>query len=278
MRLVALGVLSVVLAAAPSGLSQSGWVLGTEDLPELPDAADDVEYDPLYLGSRHHAYIDLVAAWFTHDNSTDRVTLHLKVADARALESDLSGWWPSCRVAGTLTHDGGVLATLSYSWYQYPNGTRVHGVTYDPGDSAPAWGSMQSRSLEHGFTADLGRPGYFRFDVDRLVLLQVGDAFEDPDGLCRELYAPHAGNGGIGPGLAPIYQNTDEARSEAAYSFAELRRTRSPDGVYDPIERLPAEGAATESPPAEDSRTLGFGAAAAAMALAGAAAWVPRRR
>lgn len=80
------------------------------------------------------------------------------------------------------------------------------------------------------------------------------------------------------PYLAWCTRVRDDARSEAAYSFAELRRLRSPDGVYDPIERLPSEGGVTESAPAEESQTPGFGVAAAALALAGVAAFVRRRR
>lgn len=267
-------------ALVPTVSAQNGLILGTEDLPELPDGVNDVQYDPLYNGPRDHAYIDLVAAWFDHDPVSDEVIFTMKVSDATALASTLDGWWPECRVLGALRQGEEVTGRLRFEWGRAPNGTVDHRVRVDSTESPTPGSVPNGRALKHAYNERLAEPGYFEFRVARADLLQDGELFENPTAVCLEWYAPHAGQGVIGPALAPLYTNQDDAESQAAYSFKDLRRARGPDGVKDPIEALPETATQMPSEPsaAESDATPGLPFAMALLAISAALSTRSRTR
>ena len=231
-------VLLASLLMLPSGVAQRGWILGTEEIPELPDASGDVEYDPLYTGAKDHAYIDMLAAWFSYENQTDKITATIKTANGQQLASAPAGWEVSCRFSGNVSAEGAVQGALSFRWVKPYNASDLRtSVSWDPTPNQTVVSQGGNRQLRHDFSADFSQPGYFRFSTDRLQLLQLGDSFDAPTGGCFEFYALRAGV------YTGVMSNSDPANSKAAYSFVELRRTKSPEGIFDPIERLPTEDA-----------------------------------
>ena len=269
-----------ILLAIPT-VAADPLLLGTEDLPELPDSVNDVAYDPLYTGPKDHGYVDLVAAWFSYDGAKDEITFNLKVADASPLEAGLSGWFPGCQVVGDLASDDGPKGAMRFYWSQDFDEKRFSLVEFDPDpNSSPVTPvSERARSLEHTFIVELEEPGYFRFVLARSTLLQIADRFHEPRAACVEYYSPHAEGTPIGPAGSPIYTNRDDAESESVYSFAEQRRLNAPDGTLEE----PMLASSTTSPttdettPADNgSDTAGFGLVAAVVVLAALASW--RRR
>ncbi|HEX9816271.1 MAG TPA: hypothetical protein VGB18_04770 [Candidatus Thermoplasmatota archaeon] len=260
----------------PMAASQSGWILGTEELPELP-AAGPVTYGPLYGGPQDHEYLRILAGWFGYENVTDTVVWNLKITDATKITRVRSDWSVSCVMRGNLTTDGAIVGNLAYAWGQRPNGSTSHGVRYSPGDSSAVSESVQARELPHEFLIRIEAPGYLRFDVNRTTLLQLGDQLQDPAGYCWELYAPFYDQTAL---TGQYNYARADSFSHAAYSFRELRRVRAPDGQLDPIERFERENVTgvptAEARPTAASRTPPAGVTGIFLAVFVAVCWRSR--
>ncbi len=247
-----LAVVSLILLA-PAASAQA-LLLGTEEIPELPDASDDVTYDPLYVGDRNHGYVDLLASWFSYDNDTDRIEVTVKSASGD-VDEFADNWDVSCAVYGAVVTDGQSAGNVWFTWRKsYDEPEIGSSVFFDTNPENQAVGVAPGfRHLDHTFEAEPGKPGYFRFFVPREALLLFGDELRHPQGYCGETFTIR------GPAMTTVMENRDEAQSSAAYSFAEHRRTRSPDGVDDPIEKLPTDP--VEAAPTSDRKasTPGIG-------------------
>lgn len=245
--------------AAPHVIAESaGW----EDLPELTDALDDVDYHDLYAGPQDHAYLDIAAAWFDYSNQTDLVRFVLKVKDATQLESPPVGWTLACSFHGEVTFEDEALGTLGYFWTKAADADGLNsGVRWDATSSSSRVGSLPA--VKHTFNAKLAEPGYFEFFVERPQLLQFGDVVVNLAGVCYESFDP-AGNGGV------LINNGDGAESASSYSFQEIRRIKGPSGEKDPIEALGPEATAVSDGASRSAAegTPGFAAITVTAVLA----------
>src|SRR5688572_25995075 len=78
-----IGFLVIVVVAFVPSVATAQILFGTEDLPELPDDADDVYYMP--TSSQTGDYLDLTAAWFEYENATDSIVLTIRTANGETL-------------------------------------------------------------------------------------------------------------------------------------------------------------------------------------------------
>lgn len=246
--------LGVVCALIPLASAEAPLVLGTEDLPELPDAAGDVTYSPAYLGG-NASYLDLTAAWWDFDNATDEVRFTFRMTSTERLAMSPSGLEASCLVTANITAEEKMVGYIQYIWTQPANHSDLETyVLYTEWDGVSATTGGEIAWIQHKFTSELGTPAYLSLAVDRAEYLSRGDAVEKPFAECRETIEPMP--------LRPESQRqgvdlaSDRATSEAAYSFQELRRQRDPSGQEVPFEDLPAEDTLAPSsdaePPAAD--------------------------
>ncbi len=236
-----------ILAAIIPLMIPPSEALGTETLPELVDQGDDVTYYGAYAGERNHDYLDVLAAWFEHDQGLDLVSFNVKVADSQALPtSSTQNWEVRCSFLGavTSTAEGGetVWGNLSYGWVKPWNSSGLESsANWEPNEFGQ-FGTRNSVPLSHVFEATIEEPGYFRFFIERGLVQRLGDRVEDIRGDCRErLKVADA------PTVLEGFSNIDNAESKGAYSFAELRRARAPNGTVDD----PLEGGQTLAPPVE---------------------------
>lgn len=262
---------AATLICAPTA-SARGLLFGTEDIPELPDASDDVAYDPLYVGEQNHAYVDLLASWFSYDNDTDRIEVTIKTASGD-VDEFADTWDVSCAVYGAVVTDGQSAGNVWFAWSKWYDEPDLRSfVFFDTDTQSGAVGvSSGLRQIDHTFEAESGKPGYFRFFVPREPLLLLGDELRDPQGHCDETFSTR------GPVMTTLMENRDEAHSSAAYSFAEHRRTRSPDGLADPIEKLPTQPTETATTPSDETSTPGLGVVSLLAALGAFVLLRPRR-
>lgn len=277
---LAIGLVLATLAA-PTGAGQATYLIfGSEDLPEVPDATGDIQYHPLYVGSKDHAYLDFTAGWFEYDTAADLVKVTIRTADARNVGSVAPGWQIGCSVSGNLTVDGEFIGRLYFGWSRAANSSElVSFVSWERGQADFA--TDDSGLLPHDFEATLDEPGYFRVWVGRDRLQALGHHFETPIGSCYEVQPVPVPASTPTPVFNPAY-NVDDAPSEAIYSFQERRQTRTSAGdVVDPIEQferengtaVPSSGSALTT----EGKTPTLGAAVALLAI-GASLLVLRRR
>lgn len=261
------------LLLAPSAGGYGAWMVGTEDLPELPDTEGDVDVAPGYLGPTEFA--DLTAAWFEYDEATDRVMATIRVASGERLEEAPAGHKVGCSFRGNVTADGKVVGVLVYVWTQAQDQSSLdHQVRWTEPTSAASGSGL---FLPHDFAAEPETPGYFRFWVERSNLTALGDQIENPSGACLVFVDP-CQTDGISC-FGGINRVSDDAASQASYSFRDLRQSRGPQGeALDPVEAFErgeqAPSAPSTSPP---DRTPGLVVGLFALALAVAVGATRRR-
>lgn len=266
--------LAVVLL--PAAQAQSGWILGTEADPEIIDAAGNVEYSPLYAGSRDHDYLDILKAWLAHDPVADNLTLTLQVQDAAMLEKPNPEYPAYCSFAGEVWAEEELRGQLSFSASFYAS---LAGPSYT--EHAVAWRPHRDGAfaadpvpLRHEFQATFREPGHYFWSADRATIANFGDELRTMSAYCGETYQP----GGV-PTIYTTYSNHNSASSSAVYSFRDLRRVVGPDGRPDDLDSLNSQlpPVQTSGSAAPDEASPALGVALVAVVLAGAAvAW--RRR
>lgn len=243
------------LLLVPVSAGQRDLILGTEDVPELPDAAGDVKYGSAYVGERNHTYVDFQAAWFNFTEEIDEIVFTIKTGDAQYLRSPPTGYRIYCRVNGTIGE-----WKLNIDWVRPVTQSNLT-------SSVIVGGAGFSQVLEHSFSAELADPGYFRFSIPRFELLQFGDEFAMPRGLCLELVDAGGFVGFPEARFTANQPNWDEAQSNATYSFREGMRLRDPDGEpTDPVEKFERE-TAMATPSMETSYSDNEGAPALGFAV-----------
>ncbi len=251
----------LVVSATVGATAQSGLILGTEELPELVDAGNDVSYDPVYPGAQDHHYLDVTAAWFQHDPHVGVVFLNLKVADATRLAADTTGWTIQCQFGSTMTTDGQNTGRLLYFWTKDSQSDALRsgvqwsedgGGNVNVGDTTPA--------IKHTFAVTLEMPGYFVFGITQEQLVLLGDELGDLSATCYEVFDPSNEVGFL-------FNNGDAAESQGSYSVKELRQTKRHDGSLDPIEKLPTESAEPSASETKKGSTPGFTLVLAGVAI-----------
>lgn len=201
-----------LVAMLPAASAQQGLIMGTEDGPELPDAVGDVQYHPLYVGAKDHAYIDFAAAWFEYDHATDEILLTMKTPNSEGMSTAAATWNVGCAVRGILVADGEAMGRLSFAWSVNSNDQPEGGVSWQAmEDESAVSGTL--RSVGSGFTYALGAPAYFRWHVARGNLTLLGDVFEEPSGYCFEFLE----------NSVALVINEDFAESDAVYSIADAQ-------------------------------------------------------
>ena len=246
----------LVGSAFPAAQAQRGLILGTEDLPELIDAGDDVSYDPTYPGAQDHDYLDLTAAWLSHDPDAGVVFLNLKVADASMLaETGTAGWVIQCQFGADMFAEGMRTGRLLYYWTKDHQASEVRsGVDWTPSETGNVNVGDTRPDVKHTFASKLAEPGYFVFGITQQQLLLFGDELSNMSATCYEVFDPTTEVGFL-------FNNGDSGSSEGSYSVKELRQTKRHDGSFDPIERLPTETVAPSTDESETGSTPGVGAA-----------------
>lgn len=251
----------IVLPAAAGG---PGLIFGSEELPELPDPADDVRYGPTYTGEQNHTYLDLQAAWFNYSAQSDEVILTMKTGNATSLLSPPPSYTIACTVNGTVAGN-----ELRIEWRRWANQSTLRSqVMFVTKTGAGA--TIDNRLLKHEFEAELGDPGYFRFAIPRLDLLNLGERFEAPRGLCREYFDVTYGPTSFSAGFPGQPTNTDAAEANSVFSFREGKRLPGPGDPPLPIERAERENATaapqtSKTPMDERTPFIAFGMAAASI-------------
>lgn len=252
----------LLVSAVPAADAQSTLIFGTEELPELIDAGDDVAYDPVYPGAQDHDYLDVASAWFSHDPQEGVVSLNLKVADASMLASGTAGWTIQCQFAANMRGQGEETGRILYYWTKDDRTDELRsGVDWTPVQSGNVNVGDTRPDIKHTFEATLAEPGYFVFGITQQQLLLLGDEFVDLAATCYEVFDPTSEVG-------VLFNNGDAASSEGSYSVKELRQTKRHDGSFDPIEKLPTETVTPTTGETEPGRTPGFGFVAALALLA----------
>ncbi len=268
MRRIALWVCLAALIL-PNAASQSGIILGTEELPELPPSGPPT-YGAAYTGARDHTYLEIMAGWFSYENDTDEIVWTLKTADGRGYANPSADWSIACSARGNVT--GGSPGSLRFGWGRGAgeDGRPFVSFTYAAGNSGGV-GQTTGDSIDHRFASRLEEPAYFEFRVNRSDLLHYGAQVEDFYGRCSETYTPSPEVGVVTGQTMPNYA---ESTSKAIYSFLELRRVQAPDGSLDPIEKLERANqtvvpSVTTTAPSEGTPTMGLAATMLALALIG---------
>ncbi|HEX9815862.1 MAG TPA: hypothetical protein VGB18_02685 [Candidatus Thermoplasmatota archaeon] len=149
-------VLLVLAAAAGLPLASAQILLGTEDLPELPDAKGDVQYSPLYPGPQNLDYLDLNAGWFAYDNVTDHISVTMKTASATRLANAASTSEVRCAIEGDITRDNETLGLLQFQWIKRSNGTALESRVLVIQDTSAATG--EGVRVRHQFEPRLEEP------------------------------------------------------------------------------------------------------------------------
>jgi hypothetical protein len=250
------------LVAIPAAAAGPSFLFGTEDLPELPDTSGDVQYDPLFVDARDRNYLDVLAAWFEYDNTSDEFRIAIKNADLT--HWSFPDWDGGCNIRGNVTVDETILGELVVGVTKYGDDPDFHSyITFEPTNTDRQTIIEGNGSLEHTLGIESTKPGYFRFTVSRSSLLQLGDAIQDFRGRCGEYFTPHLGVD------APIIMNEDLAASSAVYSFTNQRRIAGPDGEPDVFATATTEAAPLmTADDATDTPTPGAFLAAAALGIA----------
>lgn len=261
------------LLVVPAATAQTHLIFGTEEFPELPDGAGDVNAAPPPAYNAPTDFVDFTAGWFEYVNLTDRIVFTMRVASTERLDEAQPGYRVGCAFSGEITGGNDPLR-LAFVWWQTETRSElIHWVlANDPNPNTP------TVEVLHEFEAEISTPGYFRFSVLRINLTSLGERFENPSGVC-DVYIPT----GTGPhNSAGLAIADDSASSNASYSFRELRQTRTSAGErLDPIEKFERENA-TASPTttsvSQDDSTPFVGVAAGLVIVAAIAALRQRRR
>lgn len=253
-RRMPLRALPPVIVALPAALSLlipvATATMGTEELPELTDAEGDVDYDDLHVGPRESKHLDVLSAWFWHDPAGDRIHFTFKVASVENFLSPPRNYRYECTFRALAESPGGPGALFF----------GLHNSGGDPMRSVVAY-SRESRSsydavsprLQHELTMRQESHGYVDYAIDRQRVLNFAEELRDLKADCYEDYQP---------GPVTLYTNADASSSKGAYSVAELRRERGPDGQPDAIEQF------SRTPPAtSESATDGSGSTPAPSIL-----------
>lgn len=225
---------AILIVGLPVASGQSGLILGTEDLPELPPSGPP-SYATTYTGARDHDYLEILAGWFSYDAERDEIVWTLKTADGEAYRSPPLDWRIGCGAGGNVTVGADVQGKLRFGWSQPPGQTGTSSVTfrYARGNMAGTGETFQD-PIVHRFTSVFETPAYFEFRVNRTDLLRYGDAVESFEGNCSESYMPSE----YAFLASEFTTNSADSSSDAIYSFSELRRVQGPDGMLDPIEKF----------------------------------------
>jgi hypothetical protein len=252
-------------------------LLGTEELPELP-ASGPPQYATTYTGPKDHDYLQILAGWFAFDDAADEITWTLKVPDGKAYASPPEDYLLRCLVEANITRGEERVGFLSIDWVH--NGDRADSrVTFSRAQGVSGGPTQYtSEDVAHRFDARLGSPAYLEYRILRPDLLAFGDEIRDFVGHCEEFYYPLE----YAALAADATTNSAASKSDAVYSFTELRRVRGPDGNLDPIEEFERTATPEANPTTETSgaeqRTPAFVAMIAATALAVAAVILRTRR
>jgi hypothetical protein len=249
--------LFVVVLFAAAAIPLAGGVTGTEANPELVDPAGDVNYD--IPPDEPHDYMDILAAWFEYDGSSDRVSTIVKVADVEALNPPPTDWKLTFAMYVGIDLDGEDQGNVAYTWESDPATGNIQAEVFVQrqvgGEDVP---------ISHVFTGP--DEGTIRFSVGRQALLDFGDAFVDQAIVYEESYLV----GSVNPGNV---KNSDRASGDGIFNLFELAPTGSP-----PVDELDQpEGNGTDEAtdePRESTPAPGIVGVVLAATISG---WVARR-
>lgn len=167
-----------VVALAPS--AQAKPVVGTEQQPELTDPANNIEYSAAHLGPQDHSYLDVLAAWLSHDLDSDEILFTVKVTSALDFEKRAADWSVNCGFNSALAGEqAGHSIRFNMNWNR-EFGFRHEAYVMQDGVSEP-------RPLKTSFRPVLEEPGYYTWGVGRQQLLEMGSAIHGISGACSEL-------------------------------------------------------------------------------------------
>lgn len=195
----------------------------------------------------------------------------LKVTDAESLQSPPRDYDINCQTSAEMFHQGEATGRIFYAWQITKNDSRLQSRVIWQDPTQPGQPNYNPPvPIRHAFEANLTRPGYFLFQVGRPQLLLLGDELRALSAFCFEHYQPVRSES--------LYQNTDEASSQSAYSVEELRRTRGPEGEPDLLESLTPSDTTAPTGSADESPGGGMFLLAASIAVSIVVAGWHRRK
>lgn len=209
--------------------------MGSEEDPEVTNPSGNVKYDPTYTGPHNRHHIDLLAAWWDYNATTDRIIFHWKTVDNSLLADPPTDTAMGCLTGWHLMGAEAWQGNLTLSYGKERGETNFTGHAYIDRKNYTLGTGVRDTIITVGsrFEIAFAAPGYATVAVNRSQVFLYGERVQAPWVVCWESSCIQ--NPVNCPGR---WSNGDFTSRGRGFSFVGLKPIDQPDVVFDPIEKL----------------------------------------